>query len=61
MKRFPRSVVRDFSTPRGAVRNARTLEDWVRLARKSPRAVPVNVQRTIARRHPQLAQELGYL
>lgn len=60
MKRFPKAKQLDYSTSRSAARNGRTLGDWVRLARRNPGAVPANVQRTIARRHPRLAAELGY-
>lgn len=48
------------TTPVSIARKGRTLQEWTRLARRSPRAVPVNVQRTIQRRNPQLADELGY-
>ena len=61
MKRFQRARVLECSTPRRvADREGRTLEDWVRLARRSPGAVPANVQQVIQRRYPEIAQEVGY-
>lgn len=48
------------TTPASVVRKGRTLKEWTRLARQSPRAVPPSIQRTIARRNPRLAEELGY-
>lgn len=48
------------TTPQSIARKGRTLQDWEKLARRSPRAVPASVQRVIVRRNPQLAEELGY-
>ena len=41
-------------------RDARTLDEWKRLAQKSPNAVPVQVAKTLAYRYPKLRQHLGF-
>lgn len=61
MRRFPRTPRLRSSTPRSVARNGRTLQDWVRLARRAPGAVPASVQRVIERRYPDVAREVGYV
>jgi len=50
-----------YRTPVRVVRrDARTLDEWQRLAQKSPGAVPVQVAKTLAHRYPKLRQRLGF-
>ena len=51
----------NYRTPERIVRrDARTLEDWRQLAKRSPAAVPTQVARTLAHRYPDLRQRLGF-
>ena len=51
----------DYRTPIRVVRrDAKTLNEWKRLAQKSPAAVPVQVAKTLANRYPELRRRLGF-
>jgi hypothetical protein len=50
-----------YRTPIRVVRrDAKDLNDWKRLAQKSPAAVPVQVAKTLANRYPELRHQLGF-
>ena len=50
-----------YRTPERIVRrDARTLDDWITLAHKSPATVPPQVAKTLANRYPQLRKPLGF-
>ena len=50
-----------YRTPIRVVRrDAKTLNEWKRLAQKSPVAVPTEVAGTLANRYPKLRQRLGF-
>ncbi len=50
-----------YRTPERIVcRDARTLDDWRRMAEKSPAAVPPHVAKTLANRFPQVRRSLGF-
>ena len=50
-----------YRTPIRVVRrDAKDLNEWKQMAQKSPRAVPVEVAKTLANRYPELRQRLGF-